>query len=77
VTNSVAATLIFVVLIFAADVPAQCSQPVYARTNPGLCGFFPFPDIGGGAPSTGGGGGGGGILGGVGKIIGGLTGGLL
>jgi hypothetical protein len=65
-TNTLAAGLVFAVLVFAVDVPPQCSQQVYARTNPSLCGYFPFPDLGGAPnPAPGGGGGGGGLISGI------------
>jgi hypothetical protein len=55
------------------DVPAQCEQQVYARANPQLCDvMFPFP-----ISPSGGGSDGGGILGTIGRVLGGLTGGLL
>lgn len=62
----------FIVLALA-PAPDQCDSPTFARANPQLCYVgFPFPQ-----PAPTGGGGSGGILGTIGKILGGLTGGLL
>lgn len=70
--------IVCALIVFALapqDVPAQCEQLVFARSNPGLCYAGPF----GGFPGSGSGGGGsdGGILGTIGRVLGSLTGGLL
>lgn len=72
-----AVVVVFTLMVVLAprDVPKQCDQPVFARSNPGLCYAGPFGSFPG--TQTGGGGSGGGILGAIGRVLGGLTGGLL
>jgi hypothetical protein len=70
--TKVAAVLL--VLFILAPAPDQCDQPVFARANPGLCYPGPLGSFPGGAPT---GGGSGGLLGGIGRIVHNLTGGLL
>jgi hypothetical protein len=62
-----------VVVFVLAPAPDQCDQPVFARANPGLC----YPGPLGSLPGGSGGGGSGGLLGGIGRIVHNLTGGLL
>jgi hypothetical protein len=61
------------ILFLPSDFPPQCQDPHFARVNPGLCFDTPFPTF----PPVGGGGGNGGLLGGIGRILHGITGGLL
>lgn len=74
------AALLFVCIPLASAAPASklCDSPIYARTHPAMCGGSigapgAFPGTGGG----GGAGGGGGLLGTIGRVVGGLTGGIL
>lgn len=76
VRSKAAATLLVVVLILGPqNVPEQCDQIVFERANPGLCTASggPFGQF----PNGGTGGGDGGLLGGLGRIVHRLTGGLL
>lgn len=57
-------------LMVPLDKPPQCDQPVFARNNPGLCSYFPFPNL----DPRGGGGSDGGLLGGIGRVLHGLSG---
>lgn len=69
------ATALVVIMLSPSNIPDQCDQIVFARSNPGLC--YPGP-LGSFPDSSGGGGGGnGGILGTIGRVLHGLTGGLL
>jgi hypothetical protein len=76
--NSLAAVaLVVVVLVLPSDVPLdvpdQCDQPTFARANPGLCGdSSPYPPFPGSGPP-----GDGGLIGGIARVLHGLTGGLL
>jgi hypothetical protein len=66
--------VIITVPLSPRDVPEQCDQQVFARSNPGLC----YPGPLGQMPPTGGGGrGDGGLLGTIGRVLHGITGGLL
>lgn len=67
------------VLIFLALAPPydQCDQINFARANPGLCYEGPLGSFPGGGGAPVGGGGSGGLLGTIGRVLGGLTGGLL
>jgi hypothetical protein len=65
---------LMILLLAPMDVPEQCDALVFARANPGLCYSGPYGHFPGGG---GGGSGGGGILGTIGRVLGGLTGGLL
>lgn len=73
IRRGVAALLL---IVLPLDLPPQCDQAVFRRNNPGICDVFPFPNF---PPAGGGGssGGGGGILDTIGRVVGGLTGGLL
>lgn len=63
--------LAVVVIMLAPQYPPQCDQQVFRRSNPAMCTDTPFPTFPplGGGPRDGGG------L--IGRILGGLTGGLL
>jgi hypothetical protein len=68
-----AAIVAALVIIFTSPIADQCDQPVFAKANPGLCNYQgPFGQFPGG-----GGGGDGGLIGGIGRVLHGLTGGLL
>lgn len=67
------AVFVVVIIVFPRDVPVQCDQQVFARSNPGLCYSGPLGQL----PETGGGGSDGGLLGTIGRVLHGLTGGLL
>jgi hypothetical protein len=81
--SRVAAASIIVVALLCA--PAASATPVFDCTDPHVRQEYPYqcPQLGdplltgGGGGATPGGGGSGGILGTIGKILGGLTGGLL
>lgn len=64
--------MVVILVLSPSDVPDQCDQLVFARANPALCYAGPFGQFPGH-----GGGGDGGILGTIGRVLGGLTGGLL
>jgi hypothetical protein len=66
---------VLVVLFVLAPAPDQCDQQVFARANPGLCYPGPLGSFPGGSHT--GGGGSGGLLGGIGRVVHNLTGGLL
>lgn len=65
--------VVLVVVPLSPPVPPQCDQQVFARSNPGLCYSGPLGQL----PPVGGGGGDGGFLGTIGRVLHGLTGGLL
>lgn len=71
-----AAIAVAIIIVIPVDLPIQCRDSNYRRINPQVCGeqIYPFPDFGGRGNEPAGGGGGGGILG---RILRGLTGGLL
>lgn len=71
-----AAAAVLVVFAMAPPHYPQCEQQVFQRANPGLCYSGPFGSFPGGG-GGGGGGNGGGLLGTIGRVLGGLTGGLL
>lgn len=70
-SKTVVVLVLVVVALAPKDVPPQCEQDVFRRVNPGLCSVGPLPGFP--APQ----GGGGGLLGGIGRILHNLTGGLL
>lgn len=73
-TKLVVVAALLLIWLAPTDVPPQCDQQVFARSNPGLCYSGPLGQL----PPTGGGGrGDGGLLGTIGRVLHGLTGGLL
>lgn len=70
------AAAVLTVLFVLSPAPDQCDQLVFARANPGLCYQGPLGSLPGGGGPTGGGGSGG-LLGGIGRVVHNLTGGLL
>jgi hypothetical protein len=78
-----AGALIILALLFAPVASAQpslddqCADPSYAKLHPTICADSGVPFLLGGGTPTGGGGSSGGILGTIGRVLGGLTGGLL
>lgn len=69
------ATLLVLTFLALAPMYEQCDQINFARANPGLCYEGPLGSFPGGG--GGGGGGSGGLLGAIGRVLGGLTGGIL
>lgn len=66
--------VIAIVITFSlSPVADQCDQPTFAQANPGLCYSGPLGrlPVGGGPPDNGG------LIGGIARVLHGLTGGLL
>jgi hypothetical protein len=72
-TKALAAVLV-IGFALSPPIPDDCYQTLHPRANPGLCypgPIGPLPGSGGGGPGDGG------LIGSIGRILHGLTGGLL